>query len=641
MNREAVALGTPVYTMFEGRLGAVDEGLIAEGRLRRLELARGRELVKRDPARAAARAVRRDPRDFTALLTSPVDGVPPGAAVTARSRGGRSPRIHRMRRRMTSAALPVHRHSIPQLVVDGLLVALAYYLAYRLRFDRGIPPRYEDLFTATILPVVGVSVVVFALFGLYRKWWRYFGQRDYEIVVRGVVLATLALVGYIALVKPGHRRRPGPGRSPRSARRPASSSSSSCCSSASSAASASPCSAILERPVARLPAAARTRATSSIVGAGDGGRWCCARSCATRTSATGRSASSTTIRASAGCASTTGSRCSARRRTSPRILDEVEPDEVIIAIPSAPGTLRGRVVAACRERGIPVRTLPTVFELLQGGVNVMRQVREVKVEDVLGREPVRMELERVGAYLTGQVVMVTGAGGSIGSELCRQIARVGPRRLVLRRPRRGQPLRDPPRAGGGPPRARRGPRAGRLQGGGAHARGVRRAPPRRRLPRGRLQARRADGGSTRSRPCATTRSPRGSWRASPATAGVSAFVLVSTDKAVTPDDGDGRLEGARRVGGRGGRCAAPGHALRDRAVRQRARLVGLGGADLPPPDRGRRPGHGHRPGDDALLHDDPGGRAAHHPGRARSARAARSSCSRWASRCGSSTSPTT
>jgi FlaA1/EpsC-like NDP-sugar epimerase len=115
----------------------------------------------------------------------------------------------------------------------------------------------------------------------------------------------------------------------------------------------------------------------------------------------------------------------------PRILDGAEPDEVIIAIPSAPGILRQKVVTACRERGIPVRTLPTVFELLSGGVNLMRQLREVGVEDVLGREPVRLELDRVGAYLRGEVVLVTGAGGSIGAELCRQISRVGPKRLVL------------------------------------------------------------------------------------------------------------------------------------------------------------------------------------------------------------------
>ena len=116
------------------------------------------------------------------------------------------------------------------------------------------------------------------------------------------------------------------------------------------------------------------------------------------------------------------------------MLDEVEPDEVVIAIPSAPGTVRAPVVTACRRRGIPVRTTPTVFELLQDGavqLRVTRQLREVRVEDILGREPVHMELERVGAYLNGKVVIVTGAGGSIGRELCRQIARVGPRKLVL------------------------------------------------------------------------------------------------------------------------------------------------------------------------------------------------------------------
>ena len=90
-----------------------------------------------------------------------------------------------------------------------------------------------------------------------------------------------------------------------------------------------------------------------------------------------------------------------------------------------------KVVAACRERDIPVRTLPTVFELLRGGVQLTRQLREVRVEDVLGRDPVVMELDRVGAYLEDKIVLVTGAGGSIGAELCRQIARVRPKLLVL------------------------------------------------------------------------------------------------------------------------------------------------------------------------------------------------------------------
>ena len=83
------------------------------------------------------------------------------------------------------------------------------------------------------------------------------------------------------------------------------------------------------------------------------------------------------------------------------LLEKHKPDEVVIAIPSAPGELRASVVAACRERQIPVRTLPTVFELLRGGVQLTRQLREVQVEDVLGRDPVVMELDRVGAYLRG------------------------------------------------------------------------------------------------------------------------------------------------------------------------------------------------------------------------------------------------
>src|SRR5204862_8341050 len=71
------------------------------------------------------------------------------------------------------------------------------------------------------------------------------------------------------------------------------------------------------------------------------------------------------------------------------------------------------------------------FELLRGGVQLTRQLREVRVEDVLGRDPVVMELDRVGAYLEDKIVLVTGAGGSIGAEICRQIARVRPRLLIL------------------------------------------------------------------------------------------------------------------------------------------------------------------------------------------------------------------
>jgi FlaA1/EpsC-like NDP-sugar epimerase len=113
------------------------------------------------------------------------------------------------------------------------------------------------------------------------------------------------------------------------------------------------------------------------------------------------------------------------------LIADNRPDEVIIAIPSAAGETRQRIVNACRDAGVPVKTLPAVHELISGDLNLSRQLREVQVEDVLGREAVELDLASIASYLTGETVLVTGAGGSIGSELCRQIAAVGADRIVL------------------------------------------------------------------------------------------------------------------------------------------------------------------------------------------------------------------
>src|SRR5215211_1548586 len=109
----------------------------------------------------------------------------------------------RMRRRIRSAAaLPFHRHSLPQVAIDAGLVALAYHLAYLLRFDGDVPGLYSDLFDRTIWFVVVGGVCVFALFGLYRHWMRYATQRDYLQIAQACIVAALALVGYVALVQP-------------------------------------------------------------------------------------------------------------------------------------------------------------------------------------------------------------------------------------------------------------------------------------------------------------------------------------------------------------------------------------------------------------------------------------------------------
>lgn len=112
------------------------------------------------------------------------------------------------------------------------------------------------------------------------------------------------------------------------------------------------------------------------------------------------------------------------------LIDLHKIDIVIIAIPSAPGQLVRRVNDVCRIKGIPSRTVPGVYELVGGKVSINR-LREVDINDLLRREPVRANDEAVGAALAGKRVLVTGAGGSIGRELCRQIARRNPAELVL------------------------------------------------------------------------------------------------------------------------------------------------------------------------------------------------------------------
>ena len=335
-----------------------------------------------------------------------------------------------MRRRLRSAALPVHRRSTPQLAVDGVLVALAYYLAFQLRFDSGPTGHYAELRSHTIWWVLGGSLLVLVFSRVYQRRWRYSSQRDYEAVARAIVAIVLLTVVGIEVLRPVQRY-----------------------SVHGTTTVALPNGVIVlfgllcllfllgvrvlarmvyeRRPLAAFRGGRKGERGVLIVGAGDGGRL------VLREIARNRELGLSPVGFLDDDPSKRDLRIDGVRVRGdtqadlPRILDESQVDEVLIAIPSAPGSTRARVVRECRARGISVRTLPTVFELLQDHGTIARQMREVRVEDVLGREPVHMELDRVGAYLAEETVLVTGAGGSIGSELCRQIARVGPRKIVL------------------------------------------------------------------------------------------------------------------------------------------------------------------------------------------------------------------
>jgi FlaA1/EpsC-like NDP-sugar epimerase len=113
-----------------------------------------------------------------------------------------------------------------------------------------------------------------------------------------------------------------------------------------------------------------------------------------------------------------------------RICHNKRVDEVIIAIPSATGPQVRGIVEKCQEAEVKFRTLPGVGDLIDGRVSV-QSIRDVALEDLLGREPIVLEVDRIRAYLKGKRVLVSGAGGSIGSEICRQVARFQPGKLIL------------------------------------------------------------------------------------------------------------------------------------------------------------------------------------------------------------------
>jgi FlaA1/EpsC-like NDP-sugar epimerase len=315
---------------------------------------------------------------------------------------------------------PAYRRRALQFVADALLAAAAFALAFRLRFldaPGGIPDRYWTILTGSIVFVALGKAIVFGVLGLHRKWWRYFQLPDLWPVVRAAAIASGLLVAVFTLAKPYAYSLPrsvvvfdflltvfllGGGR-------------------------------LVRRMVAERPdrASRRRRALGVlIVGAGSGGQMV-VRELRLNPKLGARAIGFVDDDPRKRGMSAVGVKVLGSTDEIGEILDRKTPDEVIIAIPSAPGVLRGKVVAACRERDIHVRTLPTVFELLRGGVQLTRQLREVRVEDVLGRDPVVMELDRVGAYLEDKIVLITGAGGSIGAELTRQVARVRPRLLVL------------------------------------------------------------------------------------------------------------------------------------------------------------------------------------------------------------------
>jgi FlaA1/EpsC-like NDP-sugar epimerase len=308
-------------------------------------------------------------------------------------------------------------HRLWQVAVDAAIVAFSWWAAFQLRFDSHLPLKYSQLFIRTLALVVVIKLVIFIAFGFYNRWWRYVSIRDMWAVARGVVVACIVADLTVYLVSPVHGFR-----LPRSI-----AISDFLLTLGLVAGARLVARTVNERPGMNIVARGKE---VIVVGAGDAGRLI------VQEMQRSRMIDYTPIGFVDDDPRKQHTRIMGVRVLGtidelPRILREHRPDEVLIAMPTVSGDVRRRIFEAAQQLRIGVKTLPGLYELISGDLNLAGQIRSVQVEDVLGREQVEVDFHEVAAYLEGHTVLVTGAGGSIGSELCRQIARVRPSRLIL------------------------------------------------------------------------------------------------------------------------------------------------------------------------------------------------------------------
>jgi FlaA1/EpsC-like NDP-sugar epimerase len=316
------------------------------------------------------------------------------------------------------------------LVIDIFLLCLSFYLAHLIRFDFQIPDHLLENLLGLMIWVVAIKLICFYRFNLYRGMWRYTGLNDLFNVVKAMTVGGLVAISFVLYLN----RFEGVSRSVFII---------DWCLGIIFIASLRICTRLafeqftqevsfqdLIGAVARIfKKKIRNTKGVLIIGAGDCGEKICRE-----------------IREDAslkyhveGFLDDDPAKIGRQIHGVP-VLDRIEgvertaiatkADEIIIAIPSL-GTGRIRqIVEYCKKAEISFKTVPSMGELINGKVTI-NSVREVEYRDLLGRKPVQLDRDRIGQYLTGTCVMVTGAGGSIGQGLCRQVCRYSPQTLVL------------------------------------------------------------------------------------------------------------------------------------------------------------------------------------------------------------------
>lgn len=308
-----------------------------------------------------------------------------------------------MRRRLVSLLL---------MAIDCLIVSLIPLLALWLRFEGNIPVEYWHKYIAGLPYFVGIRLVIFWAFGLYRRLWQYASIHELLLITASVTTGSIVLVAVGAFTQQMLPR---------------------------STYLISWIFTIVAIGTSRLALRVyyylRNRTTHKaditvlIIGAGDAGA-VIAREIKNTLAGKKRLVGFIDDSDFKKKQMLFGVPVLGARGDIAQVVAEQSVNEIIIAMPSVSGAVIREIADECRDTGCRVQVVPGLYELIDGEVS-LSQVRDLNLEDLLRRDPIRLETESIQAFIKNKRVLVTGAGGSIGSELCRQILRFSPTELVL------------------------------------------------------------------------------------------------------------------------------------------------------------------------------------------------------------------
>ena len=308
------------------------------------------------------------------------------------------------------------------MLIDAMLINLAAFGSFYLRFQEGIPAHYYQTYYNTAIAATILYIAVFHVFGLYNRLWQYASTGELLSIVYAVSVGTGGTVAVVYFYSAAQADITIPTRLPHTA------------------------AVLLWLAMVFLVGGSRfiwrilqenafdrqvpgSQKQVLIVGAGDAGALA-VRELKNRNYRDGRPIGFIDDSHLKQKLQLLGIPVLGTRKDIARVVKSHNIDEIVIAMPSASGESVREIVKICEKSEVNLKIMPGVYDIISGDISV-NPIRQVQVEDLLGRDPVSVDLDEVAGYVSGETVFITGAGGSIGSEICRQIARFNPGKLVL------------------------------------------------------------------------------------------------------------------------------------------------------------------------------------------------------------------